>query len=85
MNLSEIRKKLTSAASGIKVLPLAAGAAATAVMASASPSHAGLTELFAAADIAGVSTSIETFLIALVGIGLLFFGYILLKKLRVGV
>lgn len=83
MNYSEIRKKLTSAASSMKSLPLAAGAAATAVMASASSSHAGITELFAAVDIAGVSTSVQTFIIALIGIGLLFFGRRVLAKLGV--
>ena len=41
--------------------------------------------MLAAVDISGVATAIETFLIALIGIGLLFFGRRLLRKMGVSI
>nr|WP_321467267.1 hypothetical protein [uncultured Desulfobulbus sp.] len=43
-------------------------------------SHAGVAELFAAADISGLATLIEALLTTFVGIMLLFIGYKYLKR-----
>jgi len=52
----------------------------TAVVLGPQAAHAGVAELFAAADISGLATLIEALLTTFVGIMLLFIGYKYLKR-----
>ncbi len=60
---------------------VAAGTAA--VLAAATSSFAGITELFAGVDISGAETAVQTLMIAMVVVGVMFFGYKLLKRIGV--
>lgn len=70
------RKSIAAGAGTAAVLSLVAGNAFAVD---------SITDLFAAVDISGVQTSVYTFLAALIGIGLLFFGRRLLAKLGVSI
>ncbi len=54
-----------------------------AVLSAATSSYAGITELFAGVDIAGAETAVQTLMIAMVVVGVMFFGYKLLKRMGV--
>lgn len=77
-----VKQNFRSRLLGVGALAAAAGSF---VMASASSSYAGITELLAAVDIDGAETAVQTFMVALVAVGLLFLGYKLLKKMGVAV
>lgn len=53
--------------------------ATTGAVALTKPAHAGIDELFAAVDLSGLATNIETLMIVGIGIMLLFIGY---KKVK---
>lgn len=55
-------------------------AALSFVLGGLTPAHATIAELFAAVDIAGVSTGVQAILISLIGIGLLFVGYKFVRR-----
>lgn len=78
--IETMKSKLNRTTAAVVAVPVAAS-----LLATASSSYAGISELFAAVDVDGVETHVQTFMIALIGIGLLFFGYALLKRLRVAV
>lgn len=63
---------------------LVAGAGAL-VATSATSSQAAIADLFSAIDITGAEAAVQAFIVSLVGIGLLFFGWKLLRRLGVSV
>lgn len=73
---SKMKGKLAAAAVGTTAVALTAGNALAVD---------SITDLFAAVDISGVQTAVYTFIVALIGIGLLFFGRRLLSRMGVSV
>jgi Fe2+ transport system protein B len=63
----------------------AVSTAAASVVAENALAANAITDLFTAVDISGVQAAVYTFLVALVGVGLLFFGRRLLRSLGVSV
>jgi phosphate/sulfate permease len=80
MKLIDIRSKMKG-----KLAAAAAGATAVALTAGNALAVDSITDMFAAVDITGVQTAVYTFLVALIGIGLLFFGRRLLARMGVSV
>ena len=55
-------------------------AAVGATVVSSSSANAALADLFTAVDVTGVSTNVQTLMIAFIGINILFLGYAYVKK-----
>ena len=80
MKITDIRSKMKA-----KIAAAAAATTALALTAGNALALEEVSDLLAAADISGVKTSVYAFLLALLGIGLLFFGRRILARMGVSI